>query len=181
AEHVAIDCGELISREQAEAIFGNPIYQTELADLNHCLNLFEINTPARMRHFLAQIAHESGGLRWLKELADGWDYEGRGDLGNTQAGDGPRFKGAGAIQLTGRANYQAFSDSIQDLRVMEGVDYVASTYPFCSAGFFWQQNSINAVIDAGGDIYAVTRIVNGGLNGIDDRIHYYEAACEVIR
>jgi hypothetical protein len=86
-----------LSTEQAEAIFEKAVDPCLLADLNKCLDLFQINTPARMRHFIAQIAHESGGLRWLKELADGWDYEGRDDLGNTQPGDGPRFKGAGVI------------------------------------------------------------------------------------
>lgn len=171
---------QLISKEQAEAIFGNPIHENELQDLNACLARYEINTSARIRHFLSQIAHESGGLRWLKELADGTDYEYRDDLGNTQAGDGPKYKGAGAIQLTGRANYEAFSQAIKDSKVMEGCDYVSQTYPFSSAGFWWHNNSMNALCDSGAAVEDVTRRVNGGQNGLDDRKSYYEKASRSI-
>lgn len=154
----------------------------ELKDLNHCLFEFKINTPQRMRHFMAQIAHESGGLKWLKELADGDDYEGRSDLGNTQPGDGRKFKGAGCIQLTGRANYQAFSAYIKDPRVMEGCDYVAEVFPFSSAGFWWNQNKMNTLCDRSDvTVEDVTRRVNGGTNGLSDRIHYYQKACDVIK
>jgi predicted chitinase len=171
---------QIISKEKAEAIFGSPIYDNELKDLNACLNRYQINTPARMRHFLSQIAHESGGLRWMKELADGSDYEGRGDLGNTQPGDGPKYKGAGVIQLTGRANYQAFSQAIGDPRVMEGCNYVATTYPFTSAGFWWHNNNMNSLCDSGASVEQVTRRVNGGYNGLEDRQAYYDKACQVI-
>jgi putative chitinase len=172
--------GQLITKAQAEYVFGNPIHFNELKDLNDCLSRFEINTLPRMRHFMSQIAHESGGLRWLKELASGWDYEWRSDLGNTQPGDGPRYKGAGAIQLTGRANYQAFANYMNDPRIMEGVDYVASRYPFTSAGFWWRNNSMNALCDRGATVEQVTRRVNGGYNGLDDRIYYYQRAAQVI-
>jgi putative chitinase len=63
-----------------------------------------INTPLRQAHFLAQVGHESGGFIYNEELASGEAYNGRADLGNTHPGDGPRFKGRGLIQLTGRAN-----------------------------------------------------------------------------
>jgi predicted chitinase len=69
---------------------------------------------------------------------------------------------------------------MRDGRIMEGVVYVADTYPVCSAGFWWQNNGMNALIDAGADIYAVTRRVNGGLNGIEDRCYYYDRACKAI-
>lgn len=171
---------QIISKEQAETIFGNPIYDTELNDLNACLNRYQINTPARIRHFISQIAHESGGLRWLKELADGSDYEYRDDLGNTQPGDGPKYKGAGAIQLTGRANYQALSQAISDPKVMDGCDYVAKVYPFTSAGFWWHNNNMNALCDSGASVEQVTLRVNGGYNGLEDRQHYYTKACQTI-
>jgi predicted chitinase len=119
-----------VTKEQAESLFGNGIADHQLYDLNSCLTRYDITTTLRLRHFLSQIAHESGGLQWMEEIADGSDYEGREDLGNTEAGDGCKFKGAGVIQLTGRANYQAFSDAIGDSKVMDGVDYVAATYPF---------------------------------------------------
>jgi putative chitinase len=133
-----------------------------------------------MRHFLSQIAHESGGLQWLEELADGWDYEGRDDLGNINPGDGPKYKGAGVIQLTGRSNYEAFSRSINDPKVMDGCSYVAQTYPFTSAGFWWHNNEMNALCDGGATVEDVTLRVNGGYNGLDDRKYYYDKACQVI-
>lgn len=176
-----VDGTQLITKQEAEALFGNPIYDTELKDLNACLKRYQINTPARLRHFLSQIAHESGGLKWMKELASGDDYEGRSDLGNNQPGDGRRFKGAGVIQLTGRANYQAFADEIGDPRIMEGCDYVATNYPFTSAGFWWKNNNMNALCDSGATVEQVTKRVNGGYNGLDDRIHYHEKALKLIK
>lgn len=171
---------QLISKAQAEHIFGNLISESQLLDLNECLSKFQINTSQRMRHFLSQIAHESGGLRWLKELASGDEYEWRSDLGNNQAGDGKRFKGAGALQMTGRFNYQAFADFMGDQRIMEGCNYVAERYPFCSAGFWWQSNRINELCDQGATVEDVTRRVNGGYNGLEDRRYYYNKACQVV-
>lgn len=154
----------------------------ELKDLNRCLAKFQINTPQRIRHFMAQIAHESGGLKWLKELASGDDYEGRKDLGNIYPGDGRKYKGAGAIQLTGRANYQALSAYLSDADVMKGVDYVADVYPFTSAGFWWHNNAMNSLCDRPDvTVEAVTLRVNGGTKGLADRIKYYSKACEVIK
>ena len=70
------------------------IEDREIDELNSCLFTFESTTPERIRHFLSQTAHESGGGRWMKELSDGWYLEGRTDIGNTQKGDGPKYKGA---------------------------------------------------------------------------------------
>lgn len=172
---------QMLTKQQAEAIFGNPIYENELKDLNACLSRYQINTATRMRHFISQIAHESGGLRWMKELDDGSYLEGRDDLGNVNPGDGPKYKGAGVIQLTGRANYQAFSQSIGDPRIMEGCEYVAQTYPFTSAGFWWDNNDMNALCDRGATVEDVTLRVNGGYNGLDDRQYFYDKAEQVIR
>lgn len=173
--------GYVLTKDQCEHIFQNPIYPKELLDLNNCLSRFDVGqTKSRIRHFMAQIAHESGGLRWLKELASGWDYEGRSDLGNNHPGDGPRFKGAGVLQLTGRANYQALSDYLDDPRVMEGCDYVANTYPFTSAGYWWKQNDMNTLIDTGATVEQVTYRVNGGTNGLSDRLFRFRLAGEVI-
>jgi putative chitinase len=170
----------VISKAQAEAVYGRALAGQQWMDLNACLSRFQINTPARMRHFLSQTAHESGGLQWLKELASGWDYEGREDLGNLQPGDGPKYKGAGVIQLTGRCNYQAFADFISDAKVMQGVDYVSTTYPFSSAGFWWFNNEMNGLCDRGATVEQITRRVNGGTNGLSDRQAYYQTACHVI-
>lgn len=173
----------LITKEQLASIWicsPSLIQDDEVRELNSCLNQFAINTPSRLRHFLSQTAHESGGGRYKKELASGWDYEGRTDLGNNQSGDGPRYKGAGYIQLTGRANYQDFANFIKDPAVMQGVDYVAEKYPFSSAGFWWQNNRMNQLCDQNPSVREVTLRVNGGTNGLDDREMYYQRCLKVI-
>ena len=75
---------------------------------------FEINTPKREAAFIAQLAHESGSFKYVKEIASGSAYEGRKDLGNTEPGDGVKFKGRGLIQLTGRANYKKASEYFKE-------------------------------------------------------------------
>lgn len=118
----------------------------------------------------------------MLELASGDAYEGRQDLGNNKVGDGPLFKGAGALQLTGRYNYQRFSDFIGDKEVMTGAPYVATRYPFTSAGFWWHLNAINAFIDNGASCRQVSAKVNGRdpANGLSDREMYYERAVKEI-
>jgi len=153
----------------------------EIEELNKCLRTFDITTKNRIRHFLAQISHESGGGRYMKEIASGRSYEGRRDLGNTKPGDGVRYKGAGYLQMTGRYNYQAFADYINDQKVMQGVNYVAKTYPATSAGFWWMNNQMNALCDQSPTVAQVTLRVNGGYNGLRDRMYYYERCLQVIR
>lgn len=176
-----------VSKSQAEYIFENPISNVLLTDLNLCLEKFEIYTVPRIRHFLAQVAHESGGLRWLRELGGpeyfSRLYQGRQDLGNFNPGDGVLFAGAGAIQLTGRYNYEAFSTFIGDSRVVsQGQSYVADKYPFTSAGFWWMNNGINDLVDSGASVDRVGARVNGAYlpNGYEDRRYYYGLASRVI-
>lgn len=171
----------LVSMAQAAAVFGQEPRQSQLDDLNACLERFKINTPTRIRHFLAQVGHESGGLRWMSELASGEAYENRTDLGNTSPGDGVKYKGAGAIQLTGRYNYQKFADFIGDQNVMLGHTYVAAKYPFTSAGFWWYQNGMNAICDSGASYRQVSAKVNGRdpANGLTDRETYFARAIAV--
>lgn len=156
------------------------ILDEEIEELNQCLDNWDINTRPRVRHFLAQTAHESGGGRWKEELSNGEYLEGREDLGNTELGDGPKFKGAGYIQLTGRANYQAFAKAIADPKVMEGTSYVAETYPFTAAGWFWFVNGLNEKADKGASVRTITKVVNGGTNGLKDREQYYRKTLDVI-
>jgi putative chitinase len=173
----------LITKQQLASIWicsPEMIKDHEVYELNECLQRFGVTTPPRLRHFLSQTAHESGGGRYKKELASGWDYEGRDDLGNTEPGDGPRYKGAGYIQLTGRANYQDFANFIQDPAVMKGVDYVADHYPFSSAGFWWQNNQMNQLCESSPSVKTVTLRVNGGTNGLADREMYYERCAAAI-
>lgn len=184
SQAVEIKTPQLITKTQLARIWNcseSVIYDYEITELNKCLNQFEIKTPNRLRHFISQISHESGGGRYKKELATGDAYEGRRDLGNTQPGDGRKYKGAGYIQLTGRANYQAFANFIKDLKVMDGVDYVAENYPFTSAGFWWMNNKMNVLCDRNPTVEEVTRRVNGGLNGLSDRKKYYARCLDVIK
>ncbi|MFS0561108.1 LysM peptidoglycan-binding domain-containing protein, partial [Terribacillus sp. 179-K 1B1 HS] len=156
------------------------ISQTMLDDLNSCLERYNITTKSRLSHFISQCSHESGAGRWKTELADGTAYEGRTDLGNTQPGDGPKFKGAGYIQLTGRYNYTRFGNAIGDPQVVaQGVNYVAANYPWTSAGFWWHSNNMNALCDTNPSVEAVTRRVNGGYRGLEDRRMYYNRCINV--
>jgi predicted chitinase len=151
---------ERISAEQGERIFDRSISAQQLADLNACLERFEIDTPARIAPFLALIARETAGLRFLEEGGDGTPYEGRADLGNTEPGDGTRYKGAGGLMITGRANYASLSRCIGDPQVMEGHAYVARLYPFTSAGYWWKNNRLNEAMDSGeGNGHIVRRML----------------------
>lgn len=174
----SVVAGGLVSMAQARAVFGRAPTTSQLSDLNSCVQRFSINTPARLRHFMAQVGHESGGLKWMLELSSGEAYANRTDLGNTEPGDGPRYKGAGAIQLTGRYNYQRFADFIKDKNVMKGAAYVAANYPFTSAGFWWHTNGMNPICDSGASCRQVSARVNGRdpANGLADREAYYARA-----
>jgi putative chitinase len=171
-----------LSADQIKYIFGRPLSKTHLADLNRCLKQYDIVPGPRAWHFLSQVAHETGGGQWWVELASGDAYEGNLKLGNTRKGDGPKFKGSGGLMLTGRYNYQHFSDDIKDPQViLQGAKYVAEHYPFCSAGWFWQQNNLNKTADSGATVKIITRIVNGGLNGLSERERYFELAKKAIK
>ena len=171
-----------VTKEQLAAIWecsADLIHDYEIDEMNSCLAKYEITTAPRIRHFLSQTAHESGGGRYKKELASGEAYNNRSDLGNGPT-DGPKFKGAGYIQLTGRYGYSRLSKYLNDPRVMEGVEYVAENLPFTSAGYWWEDNKMNELIDSGADVLAVTKRVNGGTNGLADRQHYYDICLSVL-
>ena len=144
---------------------------TFAAPLAAAMNANQINTPLRQAHFLAQLGHESGSLRYTAELASGAAYEGRTDLGNTQPGDGPRFKGRGLIQITGRTNYTNYGND-------RGQDYITGLNPNLLAtdpniaadcsGWFWATRHLNELAD-NDDLLTITKRINGGTNGLDDR------------
>jgi putative chitinase len=141
---------------------------------------YHITTGLRMAHFIAQIGHETGSFLWAEELADGSAYEGRRDLGNTEPGDGKRFKGRGLIQLTGRANYMKY-------REVAGFDCVANPERVASdasvavdvACWFWDKHNLNVLADTD-DVKAITKKINGGFNGLDDRVQYLFRAKAVL-
>jgi putative chitinase len=159
-------------------------------------NKYEINTPIRQLCFLAQVGHESGGLFYTEELASGTAYEGRLDLGNTQPGDGKKFKGRGLIQITGRANYKTISadwgiDLIANPSLLGGKNSGTCTpeqlkNAALSAGWFWNKKNLNVIadkinialpIDKGENLkhfISITKTINGGTNGLADRLNRYK-------
>ena len=150
-----------------------------LTPLNAAMAEFGITTPARQASFLAQVGHESGQLRYVLELASGAAYEGRKDLGNTAAGDGVRFKGRGLIQITGRANYAACGAAL-GLDLIAQPELLEQPVNACrSAGWFWKTRGINELADAG-DQVRVTRRINGGTNGLADRLALFAVAQQVL-
>lgn len=150
-----------------------------LPHLQAALAEFSINNPARQAAFLAQLAHESAELKFMEEIASGSAYEGRRDLGNTQPGDGKRFKGRGPIQLTGRANYQTYGRLL-------GVDLISNPplaatpeVAFRIAGLYWKRNGLNELADKQW-FKTITKRINGGFNGLAERVKYYGLAQRVL-
>jgi putative chitinase len=147
--------------------------------INDTLEMFEINTPKRVAAFIAQVAHESGSFRYSEEIADGHAYEGRKDLGNTEKGDGKRFKGRGLIQLTGRANYRDFGRGV-------GIDFLGipslvavPKYSALAAGWYWNTRKLNSYADKD-DFKGLTKRINGGYNGLADRMKHWQRAKSVL-
>lgn len=150
-----------------------------LPHLNTTMHRYDINTPLRKSHFLAQVGHESDGFNTNEEYASGADYEGRRDLGNTQSGDGTRFKGRGLIQVTGRANYADCGralgvDLINNPRRLGDFDLAC-----LSAGWYWDTRNLNNYADRD-DVLIITKIINGGTNGLADRQSYLARAKRVL-
>ena len=149
--------------------------QEVLPHLNRAMKEAGITTPRRQAMFLAQLGHESGGLKWMEELSSGRQYEGRRDLGNTQRGDGARFKGRGPIQLTGRANYKKAGADL-GLDLVNNPKRVADLdVGFRTAAWYWKDRGINAAADRGA-LRGATRLINPGLRGYSDRAAYYARA-----
>ncbi|MCJ0828845.1 glycoside hydrolase [Acinetobacter sp. NIPH1876] len=127
-----------------------------------------LDNDLRLAHFMAQLAHESGNFRYMEEIASGAAYEGRKDLGNTEKGDGTRYKGRGPIQLTGRANYREYGRAL-------GIDFennpqivALPSIGMLVACKYWYDNRLNELADKD-DINLITRRINGGVNGLSDR------------
>lgn len=162
-----------------------------ITPLNLAMAEFEINTPVRQAAFLAQLGHESGSFRYMEEIASGEAYEGRSDLGNTKpeaieaaarhgTTPGRFYKGHGPIQITGWDNHLHCGLDL-------GLDLVNEPTLLCeptngcrAAGWFWKTRGCNDLADAG-KFEAVTRRVNGGLNGYADRVAYLDRAREALK
>lgn len=140
------------------------------------LKQYGLDTVEKQAHFWAQMAHETGGFRWPEELG-GREYfrryDGRKDLGNTQPGDGYRFKGRGFIHLTGRHNYKKFGDRIGEDLVNNPEKAAEPEIALKIALEYWKDRGLNDLAEKG-DIVGITRRINGGLNGLQDRRRYYD-------
>ncbi|WP_454843420.1 glycoside hydrolase family 19 protein [Pseudomonas gorinensis] len=156
--------------------------------LNTAMNRYGIVGLLRVAAFIAQVGHESGQFRWLKELwgptAQQVGYEGRADLGNTVKGDGSKYRGRGLIQITGRANYAACGEAL-------GLDLINNPellelpqHASMSAAWFWATHGLNTLADAG-DNANIGSIINTGRrgrvpNGAQDRADLYAKALKVL-
>ena len=187
----------------------NPYVDQWFEALSEILPEYEITTPQRVAAFLAQCAHESGGFVFLKENlnykaaslrrvfpkyfpddAIAAQYAGKGEMianrvyanrmgnGDEASGDGFRYCGRGLIQLTGKNNYTFFAGSL-DIPVEEASEYLQTFEGAVqSACFFWEQNKLNQWADKG-DILTLTKRINGGTIGLEDRIKHYEHALHI--
>lgn len=133
---------------------------------------FEINNPRRQAAFLAQICHESGSLRYVLEIATGEAYEGRKDLGNTQEGDGKRYKGRGLAQVTGRDNYHDCGEVLGLDLLLQPELLEQPLHAARSAGWFWKTKGLGPIADED-KFGTVTKLWNGGWNGMDDRLIHW--------
>lgn len=166
---------------------------------------FNITTPLRLCHFLSQCSHESGGFKVFKEnlnyssnglkktfgkyfpnnlnesYANKPDkianrvYANRMGNGDELSGDGYKYSGRGAIQLTGKENYTLFDKYVDD-DILNNPGLVATKYPLMSAAFFFDKNKLWSICDKGSDVTTITSVtkrVNGGVNGLQDRINYF--------
>lgn len=154
--------------------------------LSQCLRNSGCTTVARIAMWLAQVGHESGGLKWMEEIASGVAYNNRKDLGNGPS-DGPRFKGRGPIMVTGRRNYTVLSEwaygkglvPTSTFFVDNPVLLSSDKYGFIGVEWYWTtQRPLNKAADAR-DLELATRYVNGGLNGLEDRRFFYKRALEM--
>lgn len=200
----------LSKEQLGQLIPGNPYLENWHHAMSLCLPAYDINTPPRVAMFVAQCAHESGGFKFLKEnlnykaasLMKVWPkyfpnqdianqyankqemianraYGGRMGNGPEETGDGWRFCGRGLIQLTGRNNYQRFADSIET--AIEEIPAYLQTFEGAvqSACWFWEENKLNTWSDQG-DVLTVTKRINGGTLGLEDRKKHYEHALHVL-
>jgi len=178
-----------------------------IAQIPEVMEKFQINTPLRLCHFLAQCGHESGNFKAVNENlnygakgllglfkkyfpteAKAKEYErkpekianliygGRMGNGPEASGEGYKFRGRGYIQLTGKDNYSAF-DKVVAEDIVANPDLVATKYPLLSAAWFWNSRKLNELADKGAtdaEVTSITKKVNGGTIGLEDRIKHFK-------
>ncbi|KMM80643.1 glycoside hydrolase family 19 protein [Pseudomonas deceptionensis] len=174
-----------ITQQQLLQILPNagPVAGVFVPVLNAAMVHYQIIGPKRVAAFIAQIGHESGQLKYVKEI---WGptvaqakYEGRKDLGNTVAGDGSKYRGRGLIQITGRANYMACGEGL-GLDLIKQPELLEKPKHACmSAAWFWATKGLSTLADAG-QFDKITHRINGGQNGAADRQALYARALKVL-
>jgi putative chitinase len=169
----------MITLQQLEAAmpYAGPRAAIYLSALNEAMQEFDISSPARRACFLAQIAHESGSLQYVREIASGAAYDTGAlavKLGNTPEddGDGERLRGRGFIQITGATNYRKCGNALGRDLLADPTYLETPTGAARSAAWFFKSSGCNEQADLG-NFGAVTKIINGGYNGLDDRIRHY--------
>ena len=174
-----------ITRQQLLQILPNagPVAGVFVPLLNTAMVRYQIIGQKRIAAFIAQIGHESGQFKYVKEIwgptAAQARYEGRKDLGNTVAGDGSKYRGRGLIQITGRTNYMACGDGL-GLDLIKPPELLEEPQHGCmSAAWFWATRDLNTLADAG-QFDKITRRINGGQNGAADRQALYARALKVL-
>jgi len=170
----------MISLLAVQAICGNknPAIEAIYPFLTAAMDEHQIDTPQREAMFIAQAAHETESFRCLEELESGQAYENRADLGNTQPGDGVKYKGRGVFQITGRFNYARCSQALfgSDTLILDPAKLAEPATAADSAGWFWDWRGLAKAADAG-DVLAATKKINGGTNGLAERLALYKRAC----
>lgn len=149
---------------------------------NEFADRFEVNTPLRQAAFFSQVIHESGSFKYTREIASGARYEGRKDLGNIYIGDGVKYKGRGYIQITGRNNYLEVSKALfgDGQILLKTPDLLASPkYAMQSAFWYWDTRGLNVFADKAW-MQTITKRINGGLNGWDERLKNYNRICDLL-
>ena len=181
-----LETKQLITMQQATAIFLRSPSAKQLQDLNACLVRFEITTHKRMQHFLSQIGHESAGLLHIKEINPGWYIPKKFGLPMVADADGYyAYRGAGWMQMSMPENYLAFANYMGDPKIYDlGCPYVAENYPGTASGFWWMENRMSSLVDAGANVEQISRMVNlggaaGVIHGMSDRLAYHARASAV--
>lgn len=151
--------------------------------LNTAMSKYGIVTVQRIATFIAQVGHESGQLRYVREIwgptAQQAGYEGRADLGNTVRGDGSKYRGRGLIQITGRANYAACGEALALDLINHPELLEQPQHASMSAAWFWSTKGLNTLADKG-EFLKITLRINGGVNGLEDRQRLYAQAQKVL-
>ena len=175
-----------LTQAALDRIAGRAVDPSVLPALLSAMRSYAIDTPVRAAAFLAQVAHESGGFKYVREL---WGptpaqlrYEGRADLGNTEPGDGERFMGRGYLQITGRANYRDVGRALATDLLTYPAKLEIPRLAAVSAAWWWSARKLNVLADHDDDesFELITRRINGGLNGYDDRKRRWAIAREVL-